>query len=255
MSAPGLFYKPFTQPPTRSPHHSTGMKMKIILLAIATALPLAAEERSTIKVLGVAEERVQPDQLRLSCALRSEGKELADVAAANRELAARITKLLRDQGLGETEIKTGSASFGEHTEYRDRKHVKIGYYATTSISVATDKLELHDKLWFELAKFPEASVSAHFALEERSKIRATARKKALQAARKKAGEMADALEARIGAPLSIIENPQAFQLSTANISSNSISMPTFSDSRDRGPLEPGLISVSEHVEVTFELIE
>jgi len=229
------------------------MKMKILLLTVAASLPLFAEGPPTIKVLGVAEERVPPDQLRLSCSIRSEGKELAEVAAANRELATKITKLLRDQGLGETEMKTGSASFGEHTEYKDRRHIKLGYYATTSISVATDKLDLHDKLWFELAKFPELSIGANFALENRSKLRATARKKALQAARAKAEEMADALEARIGAPLSIIENPGAAR--ATNIASNSISMPAFSGESDRGPLEPGLVSVIERVEVTFELIE
>ena len=229
------------------------MKLKILLLTVATSLPLFAEGPASIKVLGVAEERVAPDQLRLSCSIRSEGKELAAVAAANRKLATEITKLLRDQGLGEAELKTGSASFGEHTEYKDHRHIKIGYYATTSISVATDKLELHDKLWFELAKFPEVSVGANFALEDRSKIRVTARKKALQAARSKAEEMADALEARIGAPLSIIENPGAGH--TTNIASNSISMPVFSGESDRGPLEPGLVSVFERVEVTFELIE
>lgn len=229
------------------------MKIKILLLTLTFTLPLLAEDPASIKVLGVAEERVAPDQLRLSCSIRSEGKDLAEVAAANRKLATEITKLLRDQGLGEAELKTGSASFGEHTEYKDHRHIKLGYYASTSISVATDKLELHDKLWFELAKFPEVSIGAHFALEDRSKIRATARKKALQAAREKAGEMADALEARIGAPLSIIENPGAGH--ATNIASNSIAMPVFSGDTNRGPLEPGLISVIERVGVTFELIE
>jgi uncharacterized protein YggE len=228
--------------------------MKLLPILLLLSAPLLAEERSTIKVLGVAEERVPPDQLQLSCTIRSEGKELAAVAAANRKLATDITKLLREQGLGEAELKTGSASFGEHTEYRDRRHIKIGYYASTSISVATDKLDLHDKLWFELAKFPEASISASFAIKDRSKIRVTARKKALQAARKKAEEMADALEARIGAPLSIIENPsQATNALSNSIGRNSIDS-ILSDG-DRGPLEPGLVSVIARVEVSFELIE
>ncbi len=226
----------------------------LALLATLSTAPLLAEGPASIKVLGVAEERVPPDQLLLSCAIRSEGRELAGVAAANRELATRITKLLRHQGLGEAEIKTGSASFGEHTEYKDHRHIKIGYYASTAISVATDKLELHDKLWFELAKFPEISIGTSFGLKDRSKIRATARTKALQAARSKAEQMTDALEARIGAPLSIIENPGAAH-AFSNIASNSISMPAFSDDTNRGPLEPGLISVIERVEVTFELIE
>ena len=227
--------------------------MKLLPILLLLTSPLLAEDRPSIKVLGVAEERVAPDQLRLSCTIRSEGKELAAVAAANRKLATDITKLLRDQDLGEAELKTGSASFGEHTEYKDRRHIKIGYYATTSISIATDKLELHDKLWFELSKFPEVSIGANFALEDRSKLRVTARKKALQAARSKAEEMADALEARIGAPLSIIENPGAAH--ATSITSNSIAMPVFSDDTNRGPLEPGLVSVIERVEVTFELIE
>jgi len=230
------------------------MKLNILLLTIATSLPLLAEDPASIKVHGVAEERVPPDQLILSCGIRTEGKELASVAAANRERATEITKLLRDQGLGEAELKTGSASFGEHTEHKNGKRIKLGYIATTSISVATDKLDLHDKLWFELAKFPEVSIGASFALKDRSKVRATARKKALQAARSKAGEMADALEARIGAPLSVVENPQATQFSASNIYSNSISAVLSAES-DRGPLEPGLVSVTERVEVTFELVE
>ena len=42
--------------------------------------------------------------------------------------------------------------------------------------------------------------------------------------------------------------------SMSNISSNSISAVVSGES-DRGPLEPGLVSVTERVEVTFELIE
>jgi uncharacterized protein YggE len=231
------------------------MNIKILLLSVAASLPLLAGDPATIKVLGVAEERVPPDQLQLSCAIRTEGKELAEVAAANRELAGTVTKLLRDQGLGEAEITTGSASFGENTEYKGGRHIKIGYLATTSISVATDKLGLYDKLWFELAKYPEVSISAaDFTLKDRSEVRTTARKKALEAARNKAGEMAAALDTRIGAPLSITENPQASPFSFSNNANNSISADPSGDS-ERGPLEPGLVSVVERVEVTFELLK
>lgn len=228
----------------------------LALLPTLLSAPLLAEGPASIKVLGVAEERVPPDQLQISCTIRNTGLQLAEVAAANRERAAEITKLLRGFELGESELTTGSASFGEDTEYRNGKRIKLGYEATTSIAIATDKLDLYDKLWFELAKFPEVSVdSADFALKDRSKVRATARTKALQAARTKAEQMADALEARIGAPLSIIENPASAAHSFLNNPNRNSIDAVLSNPERTSPLEPGLVSVVERVEVTFELIE
>jgi len=223
--------------------------------SLLLALPLAAEDLPTIKVVGVAEERVPPDQLGVSCTIRNTGRQLAEVAASNRARAAEVTKILRDLGLGEAELKTGLASFGEKTEYKDGHHIRLGYQATTSITVSTSKLELYDPIWLQLSKFPEVSInSAEFGLQDRAKVRATARKKAIQAARAKAEEMADALDARIGAPLSLIEIPQRSSPLAPNIARNSIDSTLSAPVRD-SPLEPGLISVVEHVEATFELIE
>ena len=218
------------------------------------SLPLAAEDLPTIKVVGVAEERVPADQLRVACTIKTTGKQLAEVAATNRQRAAEITKILRDLGLGEAELTTGSASFGEDTKQVDGRHVKIGYEASTSITIATGKLKLYDPLWLELSKFLEVSIdSAEFGLLNRAKVRATARTKALLAARTKAEEMADVLDARIGAPLSIVESPQPLRFG-ANVSRNSID--TILSNPDRSPpFEPGLVSVLEQVEATFELIE
>jgi uncharacterized protein YggE len=229
--------------------------MKLVILLVSLTIPLLAEGPASIKVLGVAEERVPPDQLLLSCTIRHTGENLGMVAKSNRERAAEVTGILRGLGLGEAELVTGSASFGEDTEYRDGRRIRLGYAATTSIAVTTDKLELYDKLWFELAKFPEVSIdSASFGLKDRSATRRSARAKALKAARDKASEMADVLEARIGAPLSIIENPQQATFAPSNISRNSIDM-VLSNADRSTPLEPGLVSVVERVEATFELIE
>ena len=83
-----------------------------LLALLLITLPLAAEDLPTIKVVGVAEERVPADQLRVACTIKTTGKQLADVASTNRQRAAEITKILRDLGLGEAELTTGSASFG-----------------------------------------------------------------------------------------------------------------------------------------------
>ena len=227
-----------------------------LLALVCFALPLAAADPPSIKVFGVAEERVPADQLDVTCTIRTSGKQLAEVAAANRDRATEVTRILRGLGLGEKELQTGSASFGEETEYKDGRHIKLGYEATTSITITTGNLELYDTLWLELSKFPEVSInSAEFGLHDRAKVRATARAKALKAARSKADEMADALGAEAGAPLSIVENPSRGSLFNigSNIS-NSIDS-VLSDSDRSSPLEPGLVSVIERVEVAFELSE
>lgn len=234
------------------------MKLNTIVVAVVLSLPLplyADDDSPSITVQGVAEERVPPDQLQLSLTIRSTGKELSEVATANRERAGEITKLLRDLKLGETEVTTGSASFGEHTEYKSGKRIKLGYVATTSIAVATGKLDLYDTLWFALSKFPDVSVnSASFALKDRSQVRAVARKKALQAAQAKAREMAAALGGRIGIPFNIVENPPQLGMSFSNLTSNSIAAVP-SGEPEGGPLEPGLVSVTERVQVTFQLLK
>ena len=74
---------------------------------------MCAAEVPSIKVTGVAEERVPADQLSMSCEIRSAGKDLPTVATTHRILAAEITEILLELGLGEAELKTGTASFGE----------------------------------------------------------------------------------------------------------------------------------------------
>ena len=108
------------------------MKHSILFLLLALPLPLLADAHKTpsIKVVGVAEERVPADELHVSCTIRTEGKELSEVAAANRTRAGEITKLLREEGLGQAEISTGSSSFGERSEYKNGRHTKLGYHAT-----------------------------------------------------------------------------------------------------------------------------
>lgn len=230
--------------------------LRAILFTALLASPLMAEGLAapTIKVTGVAEERVPADQLSISCSIRTTGKDLAEVAAANRSRAVEVTRILRELGLGEAELKTGSASFGEDTEYKNGRHIRIGYEASTAITITTGRLELYDPIWFGLAKFPEVSIhSAEFGLVDRAKVRGTARRKALLAARAKAEELADTLDARIGAPLKVVENPPRSSFSP-NINRNSIDSILSAPERE-SLLEPGLVSVVEQVEATFELLE
>jgi uncharacterized protein YggE len=98
---------------------------KSYLFSLLLALPLCAAEVPSIKVTGVAEERVPADQLSMSCEIRSAGKDLPTVATTHRSLAADITKILRELGLGEAELKTGTASFGEDIEHQNGERTKL----------------------------------------------------------------------------------------------------------------------------------
>lgn len=231
------------------------MHRATIPMLLLGSLPLAAAEPPSIKVLGVAEERVPPDQISFRCEIRSTGPELAAVAAANRERAAAVTAMLRGRGLGEAELKTSSASFGEDVEFKEGRRVKLGYQASTSIVIVTGRLELYDTLWLELAKFPDLSVEeASFGLRDRGKARVAARAKALTAARIKAGEMAAVLDGRIGAPIRITENPETTGVFFNNPNRNSIDAVLAGGDRP-APLEPGLVEVVERVEAEFELLD
>ena len=79
--------------------------MQVVLSGWLAAVAVAADAPS-IKVVGVAEERVPPDQVTFRCAVRSTGAELEAVARHNRERAAAVTAMLRGLGLGEAELKT-----------------------------------------------------------------------------------------------------------------------------------------------------
>lgn len=227
--------------------------MQVVLSGWLAALAVAADAPS-IKVVGVAEERVPPDQVTFRCAVRSTGAELEAVVRHNRERAAAVTAMLRGLGLGEAELKTSAAAFGEDVEFKDGRRVKLGYWASTAIVVASGRLDLYDTLWLELAKFPEVAVDeAAHGLRDPGAARVAARAKALQAARAKAAEMAAVLDGRIGAPVRIRENPEP-GFGPASLTRNSIDA-TLAGGERPAQLEPGLVSVVERVEAEFELLE
>lgn len=243
------------------------MKPLLVLLSLATSL-LAQEAPGLltasaatphITVTGTAITEVTPDRLVWSLVLKNTGPELAKVADSHTSQLGGVLKNLQNLGIDSTTVQTSQMEFGENRVYRNSEHVKDGYYASTAITFKLADLGKYKEVWLRLASLSDLSVSGvSYEHSKRIEVQKDTRKKALLAAKEKAGIMAETLDTRIGAVLSITEETDASaqpvysnRLITPNIMAQSID--TLAGDSSEGSIAPGTIPIRTRVIVTFQL--
>jgi uncharacterized protein len=179
----------------------------ILVSSIAFAVDLADVSSPRITVTGTVITEVTPDRLVWSLSLKNSGLELAKVAERHATVSADVLKALKELGIEDKDVQTAQMEFGENMVYREREHVKEGYFASTMIAFKLADLAKYKEVWLRLASMSHLSVnSVTYDHSRRVELQKETRKKALLAAKEKAGVMAETLEAKIGEVLAISED-------------------------------------------------
>ena len=111
-----------------------------------------------IVVYGTAEIHVAPNEMNWSLSVRNEAKELPATASAHAATVKKVLEFLKNHKINEQKLQTSQMQFGENWKYIDRENVKIGYYASTSISFTIHDFDLYEPLWFGLAGIEGVSI-------------------------------------------------------------------------------------------------
>ena len=225
--------------------------------SIAFAADLAEAGSPHITVTGTVITDVTPDRLVWSLALKNTGLELAKVAEKHATLSADVLKALKELEIEDKEVQTSQMEFGENMVYRDRDHVKEGYFASTTISFKLADLAKYKVVWLRLASMSHLSVnSVTYDHSKRIELQKETRKKALLAAKEKAVVMAQTLDARVGEVLAMSEDMDAAGgwNNRVNLNNSIQAIVVAGDGENGGSIAPGTIPIRIRVLVTFRLL-
>ena len=162
-----------------------------------------------ISVIGTAEIKLPPDQVRLTLGIDSHDKELVVAKASNDQRLKKLMTLAHAARVEAKNIQTSALTMGP--EYSDEKIPKLlGYQVSQTLTVTLTDLSKYEDL---MTSFLKAGVNrvdgADFLLADPKKYREEARLKAVRVAREKANTMAAELGQTLGKPWEVTEETDA----------------------------------------------
>jgi len=229
-----------------------------LVFMLAATLACAEETQLPhITVYGTATTEVAPDEMIWNVEVRNKNLALETAAAEHGKTVQSVLSLLKASKLDSKTIQTSQMEFGVNQEYISGSWTKSGYYAKTDVSFTVTNLELYEKLWLGLAGIQGVSVqNISYDHSKRIDYRNETRRKALQAAKDKAGEMAKVLGAEIGEPLLVEEDlsvNEGWWIGQNYVGNN---LQTVGNAKPEAPeqLSPGTIPIRARVKVSFRLL-
>lgn len=186
--------------------------LSILFLSLFSTLALRAQAPETgqpkIQVTGTATLNLVPDELAMNITIRHDNANAKKAMEEYRASREGVLAALRAAKTGDTNITENGLSFSKRTE-RDYKSGRVSreyYAATTAIRVVLKDFASYPELVMELAAIPGVEIgSVRYRSSKETEIRQKGRIEAMEAAKKKAGEMAAVCGATLGRPLFIRE--------------------------------------------------
>jgi len=235
------------------------------LCARAQALaPQDRHERKSITVTGDAEIKVEPDEIVLTLGIETQDKDLARSKTLNDEVARKLLAALSSLGIDSEHIQTERLSIEPaYSSYRTAEDF-IGYIVRkTFVVTITDVSRFDEVLSVSLASGVNNVEGIQYRATAMRSYKDQARSLAIRAAKEKAVALARDLGQEVGEPYSIVENGSDWYSwyggsrwssraggMSPNVSQNAGAGSTWGGD---GEIEPGRISVTASVTVTFDL--
>lgn len=207
-----------------------------------------------LKVQGTGRVSVEPDMVTLSfdVAVRDEDYEesLRCLNAQVEDLRASMTA----SGLDRTELKTSNFSVSVDNEYKDGRHVFVGYIAShrMSIEIPVDK-ELLNKVIRHVAKgHSGAEIKLSFSVRDKDALRKTVLAQAVQTAKENATTLAKAAGVKLGQLQQIDYGWTEVRIhdQEANMSCAMPAEPDFA-----ADIEPDDVTAEDNVTLVYEIAE
>ncbi len=184
------------------------IKMAAVLAVFAAVILSGCaaknEQPRQISVNGEAVVYIKPDKIDISFGVNTRNMDLEKATAENNAVMKKAKAVLKESGIEDKDIQTGRLNINISYRYSDDK---IDYYNVNNNIVATlYNADIIDKFISDLI---ESGINQLYGVEfktsELQKYRIQAREMAVEAAQKKAAEMAAVLGEEIGEPLAINE--------------------------------------------------
>lgn len=206
------------------------MKKFSLLLLLFTCLQATAQEslysdRRTISVTGTAEQEVTPDEIYVAVELKEyevKGKGKVGLESIRRNFLSAAKAL----GLPDSVITIASYDGMNGSDWWEQKKRKEELYAsiTYQVKLRSGK-EVHDLVGRLDDKATENFSVARVAYSKTTELRRQLKIDAIRAAREKARYLAEAIDARIGDPVTITEDtdngsywtPRAMMTNTVSV--------------------------------------
>ncbi|NCG09468.1 MAG: DUF541 domain-containing protein [Verrucomicrobia bacterium] len=228
----------------------------ISIVCLSLTLPSNAQtpsETPHIEVTGQGVVEAEPDLLRWDLEVENHSPNIAGLATAHTETIALVLKAIEKLGVAKDRLQTSRPKLDEHYTRRNNSTVKDGYKASTRIAFELTDINQYDTVWLELSEYGGLRIhNSTWGLDQTklSQLQSQARLKAIENARQKAVEMAEALGMALRSPLRISDTKgvrpypmaEAFALSVAPRNGGS------------GPAHAsGMLAIRAEVEVVFEM--
>ena len=226
------------------------------LVLCLKAFAAAAFDVPHVSVYGTATTEVIPDLMHWRVEVRTQGKEVVDVAAEHDRNVAAVLSFLKKEEIDEKKTQTSRLQLNEHFEYQRGTRTKNGYIASTSVAFESEaEDELYRALWTGLSQLKAVTVNgATFDTSNRIPLQEKTRLAALAAARNKARALALELERNIGHPL-LIEEERSSAVDQRSLLNNVRMQRVAADAAaPQSSLSLGTIAIEMRIKAVFSLV-
>ncbi|MDH3669186.1 MAG: SIMPL domain-containing protein [Paracoccaceae bacterium] len=180
-----------------------------IALALILPSPLAAQETlATLTVTGQGTASAIPDTGHIRAGVETTGKTAAEALAANNALATRVIAALKEGGVEDRDIQTGtlrvSPQYGRATSGQVQPPNILGYSVVNEVIVTIRDLKTMGAVLDQVVQSGANRINAiSFGLEDDQPVRDQARRAAVADARRAAALLAEAAGVKLKRILSI----------------------------------------------------
>lgn len=231
------------------------LTFSLLFVAGAVAFAQNSGQARSVSVTGTVETKTAPDRIVWRINLTDTDQDMRTAVARNDEKIKSVTALQKKLGVEEGDFEAGQIYI--RREYERDQYGRPGsfkhFVVTRTAIIRQRDLKRFDEFLESLISSADMEVSFNFESSRIYVLRADTRLKALQAAKDKAGAMAQAVGARLGRVLTIDEYPPGERRQSSIVSNTAYmeSAPSADIASDR--FVPGAIDVRVTVYVTFEL--
>ncbi|NVK05541.1 MAG: SIMPL domain-containing protein [Flavobacteriia bacterium] len=230
-----------------------------MLKQISAALALSAlsfsafAQNEGISVSGSVSKQVEPDEMIIQFSVSTEEEEIQDAFTGTEQKSAAIIEYL--QSLDELcEVSTQHISLGEQFEWTNGRaeRVRVGFTASQSLQVKLKDFDLYPIVMAKLIELGVNNVGGvSFSYSGAQDLRNSMRVEAIQIARSKASEVAEALDVQLG---SAVEFTEAGSPSFRQRAELSNSFYLADGEQAEGSISPGKQTIRMEVHVRFAIL-
>lgn len=211
----------------------------------------ALRDRDVITIDGEGKITSKPTLAKIDVGLYSEGLNVPSVQTKNAQTVNAITAGLKALGIKDADLQTSNYSISPKYDYTNGVQRVIGYTVSQSLTVNVRDLA---KVGDAIAKATELGANqingVNFTIDDPTEQKLEARKKAIDDARKKAQELADAMGVTLVKVVTFSESssPTPSPMPYAMRAMDSAGVTAIAPD-----IQAGSLDVVAHVSVTFEI--